>query len=115
MTSGDAIRGVRVGSGPMVSETERGESAPRQHVEYWCANGHRVLPSFAAEVSPPEEWECARCGQRAGRDPENPPDTRRTEPYKSHLAYVQERRTESDGAALLDEALDRLRSRRGDG
>ena len=28
------------------------------------------------------------------------------EPYKTHLAYVKERRTEEEAAALLDEALD---------
>ena len=32
-----------------------------------------------------------------------------TEPYKTHLAYVKERRTDTDGAAILAEALDRLR------
>ncbi|MGH3121549.1 MAG: RNA polymerase-binding protein RbpA, partial [Streptosporangiaceae bacterium] len=31
------------------------------------------------------------------------------EPYKTHLAYVKERRTDTDGAAILREALDRLR------
>ncbi len=114
MTGGEAIRGVRVGSGPAVSETERGESAPRQRVDYWCAEGHRVRPSFAADVAPPAEWECTRCGRPAGRDRDAPPQGRRTEPYKSHLAYVQERRTDEDGEALLDEALNRLRVRRGE-
>ena len=31
------------------------------------------------------------------------------EPYKTHLAYVKERRNDTDGAAILAEALDRLR------
>ena len=35
------------------------------------------------------------------------------EPYKTHLAYVKERRTEEEAAALLEEALDQLRTRRG--
>ena len=35
------------------------------------------------------------------------------EPYKTHLAYVKERRTEEEAATLLDEALDQLRARRG--
>ena len=48
---------------------------------------------------------------RAGQDPLNPPSPPRTEPYKTHLAYVKERRTEADGAAILDEALARLRGR----
>jgi hypothetical protein len=50
-----------------------------------------------------------RCGFPAGQDPENPPSPPRTEPYKTHLAYVKERRTAADGAAILDEALSKLR------
>jgi hypothetical protein len=33
------------------------------------------------------------------------------EPYKTHLAYVKERRSDADGAAILDEALSTLRER----
>ncbi|MDT7561603.1 MAG: hypothetical protein QOG76_227, partial [Pseudonocardiales bacterium] len=36
----------------------------------------------------------------------------RNEPYKTHLAYVKERRSDADGAAILDEALGRLRKHR---
>jgi hypothetical protein len=43
----------------------------------------------------------------------NPPPAPRTEPYKTHLAYVRERRSDADGDALLEEALSRLRARRG--
>ncbi|MCM3523360.1 RNA polymerase-binding protein RbpA, partial [Curtobacterium sp. P97] len=32
--------------------------------------------------------------------------------YKTHLAYVRERRSDADGAALLEEALSKLRARR---
>jgi len=35
------------------------------------------------------------------------------EPYKTHLAYVKERRTDEEAAALLEEALTQLRARRG--
>ena len=38
----------------------------------------------------------------------------RTEPYKTHLAYVKERRSGTDGEAILAEALDALRARRGE-
>jgi hypothetical protein len=43
----------------------------------------------------------------------NPPAPPRNEPYKTHLAYVKERRSDKDGAQLLDEALASLRARRG--
>lgn len=114
MGGGSAIRGSRVGAGPM-GEMERGEAAPRVVVSYWCVQGHEVRPSFARDqsIEVPETWDCPRCGLPAGRDRDNPPEPPRNEPYKTHLAYVKERRSAEDGAALLEEALAALRSRRG--
>lgn len=114
MAGGNAIRGSRVGAGPM-GEAERGEAAPRVRVSYWCANGHETSPSFAKEpeIVIPDTWECPRCGLPAGQDQAAPPDAPKNEPYKTHLAYVKERRSAEDGAALLDEALSALRARRG--
>lgn len=114
VAGGNAIRGSRVGAGPM-GETVRGEGAPRVQVSFWCLNGHETTPSFAdhPEVVVPQTWDCPRCGLPAGTDRENPPGAIRNEPYKTHLAYVKERRTDEDGAALLDEALAALRARRG--
>ncbi|MQA07620.1 MAG: RNA polymerase-binding protein RbpA [Pseudonocardiaceae bacterium] len=111
MSGGNAIRGTRVGAGPM-GETERGEAAPRRRVSYWCANGHESRPSFAIDAELPESWDCPRCGLPAGQDQAKPPDVPRTEPYKSHLAYVKERRSDEDGEAILAEALEKLRARR---
>ena len=113
MASRDAIRGTRVGSGPM-GEMERGELAPRQRVSYWCAAGHETVASFATEenLQVPLQWECQRCGLPAGLDQDNPPEIPHNEPYKTHLAYVKERRSQEDGQALLDEALAALRRRR---
>ncbi|GAA4887100.1 RNA polymerase-binding protein RbpA [Serinicoccus chungangensis] len=112
MVNTNAIRGSRVGSGPM-GESERGDTAPRIRISYWCAHGHETRPSFAddGEVDIPDTWDCPRCGLPAGRDRGTPPEAPRTEPYKTHLAYVKERRSDSDGAALLDEALTRMRER----
>lgn len=111
MAGGNAIRGSRVGAGPM-GEAERGESAPRIRVNYYCEQGHESSPSFAAEAVVPESWDCPRCGMPASQDRDNPPPAPRNEPYKTHLAYVKERRSEADGAAILDEALEALRRRR---
>lgn len=104
-----------MGSGPL-GESERGELAPRIRVPYWCAAGHETVPLFATDPDTeiPLEWECSTCGLLAGLDRENPPEITKTVPYKTHLAYVKERRSEEDGAALLDEALSALRERRGD-
>jgi hypothetical protein len=111
--SGSAIRGTRIGSGPL-RPTERCEPAPRRQVTYWCANGHRLEILLAADAPTPATWDCARCGQPAGPDAQNPPAPSRTEPYKSPLAYVKERRSEADGEAILAEALAALRQRRGE-
>jgi hypothetical protein len=112
VVSGNAIRGSRVGSGPF-RWSERGEQAARQEVTYWCANAHMTEPSFAADVQPPQLWDCPRCGLPAGQDEQAPPAPPRAEPYKTHLAYVKERRSDADGEAILAEALARLRQRRG--
>ena len=76
---------------------------------FFCANGHEVRPAFAVDAALPETWDCPRCGFPAGRDRGAPPSAPRNEPYKTHLAYVKERRTDADGAAILDEALAKLR------
>jgi hypothetical protein len=94
-----------------MGEAERGEAAPRIRVSFWCANDHETRPSFAEEAAIPETWDCPRCGFPAGRDKDNPPAPPKTEPYKTHLAYVRERRNEADGEAILQEALQRLRGK----
>jgi len=98
VSSGNAIRGSRVGAGPM-GEAERGEAAPRVWVSFWCATDAAI----------PDTWECPRCGNPAGQNEQAPPKPPRVEPYKTHLAYVKERRSDSDGEAILAEALARLR------
>lgn len=108
MAGGHAIRGSRVGAGPM-GEAERGEVAARVRVSFWCARGHESRPAFAQDADVPREWECPRCGWPAGRDRDEPPLPPRNEPYKTHLAYVKERRDDRDGAVILAEALARLR------
>jgi hypothetical protein len=112
VAGGNAIRGTRVGAGPM-GEAERGESAPRRRIAFYCANGHVTRPSFAAEAVEPDSWDCPRCGLPAGKDSDHPPAAPRNEPYKTHLAYVRERRSDADGDAILDEALAKLRDKRG--
>jgi RNA polymerase-binding protein len=94
-----------------MGEAERGEEAPRQRVSFWCANLHETRPSFSLEAPVPDTWDCPRCGFPAGRDRANTPAPPRTEPYKTHLAYVRERRDDDAGEAILAEALAALRAR----
>jgi hypothetical protein len=76
---------------------------------FFCAKGHETRPSFAEDAAIPDVWDCPRCGWPAGRDRNDPPAPPKTEPYKTHLAYVRERRSEDDGEAILAEALAKLR------
>ena len=96
-----------------MGEAERGRSTPHVEVAYWCEQGHETRLKFVddASVDPPAEWDCPRCGRPAGPDRAEPPSAARAEPYKTHLAYVKERRSDSEGAALLDERLEDLRGR----
>jgi len=94
-----------------MGEAERGDTAPRNRVVFYCANAHETKPSFAAEAVVPENWDCPRCGLPAGLDKANPPSASRVEPYKTHLAYVKERRSDADGEAILNEALAKIRDK----
>lgn len=111
---GSAIRGSRVGAGPM-GEQYRGFKSERVQRSYYCVNGHVQEPMFAAHIDPveiPDMIDCPNCGMPAGQDKKNPPETAKHEPYKTHLAYVKERRTSDEAKALLDEALASIRERR---
>ena len=116
MASGSsAIRGTRVGSGPM-GEMDRGYQAERKAVSYWDALGNETVRYFAATLPDeeiPETIDSPTSGLPAGRDRENPPALSKNEPYKTHLAYVKERRTPEEAEQLLEEALLQLRTRRG--
>jgi hypothetical protein len=103
------IRGSRVGAGPN-GEPERGPSVNRVAVTFWCASGHSTRPVFAATAVIPPTWDCNDCDRPAGLDPDNPPAPILTGPFKSHLAYVRDRRSDADAEAILTEALNKLRA-----
>ncbi|WP_017794222.1 RNA polymerase-binding protein RbpA [Leucobacter salsicius] len=115
MAGSNAIRGARVGSGPM-GEQDHGARAERTQISYWDALGNETVRYFAADVAVediPEQIDSPTSGLPAGRDQANPPQVLKNEPFKTHLAYVKERRTEEEAVELLDAALDKLRARRG--
>jgi len=114
-SGGSAIRGTRVGSGPM-GEQDRGIQADRIAVSYWDALGNETVRYFSAQVDPeeiPDIIDSPSTGLPAGRDKENPPELPVNEPYKTHLAYVKERRTAKEAEQILEEALLKLRARKG--
>src|ERR1700709_1901247 len=98
-----------------MGEAERGEAAPRQAVTYFCSHEHRSVVTFAVEAVVPESWDCPRCGLPASLDQENPPPAPKIEPYKTHLAYVKERRSDKEAEEILAEALSPLPPRRKSG
>jgi hypothetical protein len=98
-----------------MGEAERGEAAPRQNITYFCSQQHRTLIAFAVEAAVPETWDCPRCGLPANHDALNPPPPPKIEPYKTHLAYVKERRSDQEAADILTEAVEGLRARRAAG
>jgi len=113
-SGGSAIRGSRIGAGPM-GEQDRGFKAQKIERSYYCSNKHSFSPSFSAELDIdeiPVELDCPHCGLPSGQDPNNPPVIAKHEPYKTHLAYVKERRTAKEAKDLLDEAVAAVRSRR---
>lgn len=115
VASSNAIRGARVGSGPM-GEKDHGVRAERTTVSYWDALGNETVRHFAADVDPaeiPEQIDSPHTGLPAGRDQKNPPQLTKNEPFKTHLAYVKERRTPEEAEELLEQALQKLRERRG--
>ncbi|MEN9752464.1 MAG: hypothetical protein RL670_155 [Actinomycetota bacterium] len=109
-----SIRGSRVGAGPM-GESDRGYQAEQIVRSYYCSNNHENTVRFAATIEVeeiPELLDCPNCGLPAGQDKANPPQVAKHEPYKTHLAYVKERRTDAEAKELLEEAVAAVRERR---
>lgn len=99
-----------------MGEKDHGARAERIPVSYWDALGNETVRYFAADVLDeeiPEQIDSPTTGLPAGRDRVNPPELAKNEPYKTHLAYVKERRTEEEADELLEQALLKLRQRRG--
>ena len=101
-----------------MGEQDHGYHADRVAVSYWDALGNETVKYFAANLPDeeiPDVIDSPSSGLPAGRDRNNPPEVAKLEPYKTHLAYVKERRTEEEAEQLLDDALRQLRERRGTG
>jgi hypothetical protein len=99
-----------------MGEQDRGVQAERIAVSYWDAMGNETVRHFSALIDPaeiPELIDSPMTGLPAGRDRENPPELPVNEPYKTHLAYVKERRTEKEATQILEDALTHLRAKKG--
>ena len=101
-----------------MGEQDRGYHAERVAISYWDELGNETVRHFAANLPPdeiPETIDSPSSGLPAGRDKENPPAVQKLEPYKTHLAYVKERRSDAEAKEILNEALQTLRAKRKSG
>lgn len=99
-----------------MGEQDRGVAVDRRAVSYWDELGNETVRYYAAELPDdelPMTIDSPASGLPAGRDRDNPPHVSKNEPYKTHLAYVKERRTAEEAQQILEEALQQLRDRRG--
>ena len=107
--------GARSGAaGSVPGRWARPSAATPRPGSAWCTSaptGTRRRRSRSRRQIP-DAWDCPRCGLPASLDPDNPPPPPKIEPYKTHLAYVKERRCDQEAAEILDEALGTLRDRR---
>ena len=108
---GNAIRGSRVGAGPM-GEAERGDTAPRQRIVYFCANGHETAVVFAVEAAIPEAWDCPRCGLPTSTDVEQPAAATEDRAVQDAPGLREGAAQRAEAAEILEEALKSLRDKR---
>ena len=103
-----ALRGTRLGATSY--ETDSGiDLAPRQDVDYICANGHQFAMPFSLEAEVPAVWECRICGAQALRRDGAAPEEKSGKPVRTHWDMLLERRSLAELEEVLAERLNVLR------
>lgn len=103
-----ALRGARLGAQSF--EDERGvEMAPRQQIEYVCADGHTFTVTMSDEAEVPAEWEDPKTGQMGRRVGGAEPEAKDVKHVRTHWDMLLERRSEEELEEILAERLDLLR------
>jgi hypothetical protein len=97
------------------NQTDRGAApAARRNAEYWCAIDHLTMVPFAADIEPPDQWLCTKCGAPAGVERGSAPTPPRPRVFpRTPYEFLMMRRTAAEGEQLLAEAVADLRRRRG--
>ncbi|MDN6169470.1 MAG: RNA polymerase-binding protein RbpA [Micrococcaceae bacterium] len=107
-----SLRGMRLGAQSM--ETEAGvEPAPRQRVEYRCADGEQVFVMFSTEAEIPLSW-VSKTGKEALLVDGELPDTSKDKPVRTHWDMLLERRSIDELEQTLKDRLNKLRAGRGE-
>lgn len=103
-----ALRGTRLGATSY--ETDSGiDLAPRQDVDYICANGHQFAMPFSMEAEVPAVWECRICGAQSLRRDSAAPEEKSGKPVRTHWDMLLERRSLAELEEVLAERLGVLR------
>ncbi len=113
-----SLRGMRLGAQSMQSE-EGVEFSPRKKAVYRSEDGTTFEVIFAAEAEVPDTWESPRTGLegRLVGDDGNLVESEETETKaaRTHWDMLLERRTRAELEEILQERLEYLRARRGEG
>ena len=113
-----SLRGMRLGTQSLQSE-EGVEFSPRKKSTYRASDGTTFDVVFAADAEIPQVWESPKSGQEGvllgsnGQPVEL--DETETKVPRSHWDMLLERRTRAELEELLQERLEYLRARRGQG
>lgn len=103
-----ALRGARLGAQSF--EDERGvEMAPRQEIEYVCADGHTFTVVMADEAEIPLEWEDPKTGHMGRLVNGAEPESKNEKPVRTHWDMLLERRSVDELEDILTERLELLR------
>lgn len=99
-----SLRGMKIGASSL--ETDEGvRFVARSDYEYTCPNGHVFHKTFAEEAEIPAVWEC-HCGANALlEDAEEPEDTKKAKPQRTHWDMLCERRSMEELEELLEERM----------
>jgi hypothetical protein len=113
MSKRASLRATRP-SGIASQQVDRGAPlSDRQSVAYWCRSSHVTKAVLAADVEPPEVWDCGTCGAPAAASADGPgPAIRQPVFFRTPFEFLMMRRTEKEGEALLAEAMAELNARR---
>lgn len=112
------LRGMRLGSQSMQSE-EGVEFADRQRAQYRTDDGETFDVIFAADAELPDRWESPKSGREGVLlTPDGTPvviAAGEEKAARTHWDMLLERRSRDELEELLQERLELLRARRGEG
>ncbi|HWR84505.1 MAG TPA: RNA polymerase-binding protein RbpA [Rhodoglobus sp.] len=113
-----SLRGMRLGTQSLQSE-EGVEFSPRKRSIYRTADGETFEVVFAADAEVPQTWESPKSGREGvlltGEGEPVERDQADAKTPRSHWDMLLERRSRAELEELLQERLEYLRSRRGQG